>query len=342
VVRARKARQEYQKLKENNAAIQIQRHIRGILARKWYKSQLSHVIFLQSCVRRRIARKELASLKAEAKSANHFKEVSYKLENKVVELTQTVTTLKTEKKELENKVSHFEIQIQNWSEKHEKMGKEFKDLESKLRESSVPQTDFDNLLSEKEKILSEHTATLKKMALLNSEMEELRQELKAEKEKVVVPEVPAVSNEEVTGLRSQISALKAQLAKSLHTRQQRTLSPSTNSTSRSISPAGNTRRQVSRMADESIDNIKPLNQTDNLRNRKLRRNSSAEVSGGAPKTSIDQIRLAEQLGGGKNPRPTSVGQSNTIAGGKSNRLEQISDDPEEEVIIALFFFLACS
>lgn len=313
-----------------------------MLARKWYKSQLDHVIFLQSCVRRRTARKQLSVLKVEAKSANHFKEVSYKLENKVVELTQTVTSLKSEKKDLESKVSRLEIQIQHWTEKHDKTSKEAKDLESKLRESSVPQTDYDNLLKENEKIQLEHTSTLEKITLMASEMEALRQELKAEKEKIVTPQVPAVSNEEVTNLKSQIFALKAQLAKSLHTHQQRTLSPSTNGNSRSNSPAGNTRRQITRMTDESMDSIKPLKQTDNLRNRKLRRNSSAEVSSNAPKTSIDQIRLAEQLGGGKNPRPTSVGQSNTIAGGKSNRLEIISDDPEEEVPIThihIFMFL---
>lgn len=331
VVRARKARLEYQKLRENNAAIQIQRLVRGMLARKWYKSKLEQVIFLQSCVRRRAARKRLLALKAEAKSANHFKEVSYKLENKVVELTQTVTTLKSENKALEVKVSHLEAQVQQWNEKYDKLDEEAKATESKLRESSIPQSDYDNFLKEKEKIHAEHTATSEKLSAMTIEMDALRQELKAEKEKASVPKESTASNEEVAELKSQIIALKAQLAKSMLTRQQQSSSPSPNGKSRSRSPAGNGRRPP-RVEDEN-DAVKPLKHTNNISNRNVRRNSSAEVTGNVPKTSIDQIRLAEQLGGGKNPRPTSVGQSNTIAGGKSSRLDHISDDPEEEVII---------
>lgn len=331
VVRARKARLEYQKLRENNAAIQIQRLVRGMLARKWYKSQLGHVIFLQSCVRRCAARKQLLALKAEAKSANHFKEVSYKLENKVVELTQNVTTLKSEKKALEVKVSHLEAQVQQWNEKYEKLDEEAKATESKLRESSIPQSDYDNLLKEKEKIYAEHTATSEKLSVMAAEMDALRQELKEEKEKATLAKESSASNEEVADLKSQIIALKAQLAKSMITRHQQSLSPSPNGKSRSKSPAGNGRRPP-RVEDEN-DVVKPLKHTNNISNRNVRRNSSAEVTGNVPKTSIDQIRLAEQLGGGKNPRPTSVGQSNTIAGGKSSRLDHISDNPEEEVII---------
>lgn len=329
VVRARKARLEYQKLRENNAAIQIQRLVRGMLARKWYKSQLGHVIFLQSCVRRRAARKQLLALKAEAKSANHFKEVSYKLENKVVELTQNVTTLKSEKKALEVKVSHLEAQVQQWNEKYEKLDEEAKATESKLRESSIPQSDYDNLLKEKEKIYAEHTATSEKLSVMAAEMDALRQELKEEKEKATLAKESSASNEEVADLKSQIIALKAQLAKSMITRHQQSLSPSPNGKSRSKSPAGNGRRPP-RVEDEN-DVVKPLKHTNNISNRNVRRNSSAEVTGNIPKTSIDQIRLAEQLGGGKNPRPTSVGQSNTIAGGKSSRLDHISDNPEEEI-----------
>lgn len=338
VIRARKARQEYQRLRENNAAIQIQRLVRGVLARKWCQIQLQKVIFLQSCIRRHAARKQLLILKADAKSADHFKEVSYKLENKVVELTQTVTSLKTEKKELTVKVSNLERQIQHWTDKHEKMEKEAKSMELKLRESSVPKFDFDALLMEKEKISSEHIAALEKITLLTTEMDEVRLQLKAEKQKneaLLKVEVPNNDNE-ITDLKSQIVALKAQLVKSMHTRQQQSSLPPISNKSRTLSPSGNSRRLTARLGDESPvlekeDDIKPLRQNSVLTHRKIRRNSSAEVTGNIPKTSIDQIRKAELLNGGKNPRPTSVGQSNTIAGGKSSILDEISDDPEEEV-----------
>lgn len=308
-----------------------------MLARQWYKTQLEKIVFLQSCIRRRAARKELLILRADAKSANHFKEVSYKLENKVVELTQTVTSLKAEKKELVVRVSQLETQIKSWSDKHEKMEHNSKEMEHKLRESSIPQTDFDALLAEKEKAASAHHAALEKIVLLNTEMAEIRLLLQAEKEKneTLLKIEPPNNKEEIADLKSQIVALKAQLAKSMHTRQQQASLPPTNSSrSRTISPAGNTRRPSPRIGSdlaEVEDDIKPLRQTSVLTHRKVRRNSSAEITGNIPKTSIDQIRKAEQLNGGKNPRPLSVGQSNTLAGGKSSRLDEISDNPEDEV-----------
>lgn len=336
-------------MRENNAAIQIQRLVRGVLARRWCQTQLQKVIFLQSCIRRRVARKQLLLLKADAKSADHFKEVSYKLENKVVELTQSVTSLKTEKKEISVKVSHLERQIQHWADKHKKMEKEAKIMEIKLRESSVLMSEFDALLMEKEKINSEHTGAMEKITSLTAEMETIRSQLKAEKlknEALSKVEVPN-NNEEITELKSQIVALKAQLVKSMHTRQQQSSLPPINNKSRTMSPSGNPRRNTPRLGDdnpilEKEDDIKPLRQTSVLTHRKVRRNSSAEVTGNIPRSSIDQIRKAELLNNGKNPRPTSVGQSNTIAGGKSSVLDEISDDPEEEVCVdRIFFFPLC-
>ncbi|KAL7314137.1 Myosin type-2 heavy chain 1 [Mucor circinelloides] len=334
VIRGRKARQEYQNLRENKAAIQIQRHVRGMLARKWYKSQVQHVIFLQSCVRRRAARKQLLQLKVEAKSANHFKEVSYKLENKVVELTQAVTTLKSEKNGLAKTVSQLESQIQHWNDKYTKL-----EEESKLQQGKqISRSDFDALQTALEATTAERDALLEKNTNLSTILEQLQRDLTAEKDKNALLESSKLNaesrgstGEEVADLKSQIVALKAQLAKAMHTRQG-SLPPIKQSNNRTMSPSSNARRQFSRMTldEEAQDSIKPLGNNNTLTNRKLRRNSSAEITGNIPKTSIDQIRKAEELGS-RNPRPTSVGQSNTIAGGKSGRLDVISDNPEEEI-----------
>lgn len=334
VIRGRKARQEYQNLRENKAAIQIQRHVRGMLARKWYKSQVQHVIFLQSCVRRRAARKQLLQLKVEAKSANHFKEVSYKLENKVVELTQAVTTLKSEKNGLAKTVSQLESQIQHWNDKYTKL-----EEESKLQQGKqISRSDFDALQTALEATTAERDALLEKNTNLSTTLEQLQRDLTAEKDKNALLESSKLNaesrgstGEEVADLKSQIVALKAQLAKAMHTRQG-SLPPIKQSNNRTMSPSSNARRQFSRMTldEEAQDSIKPLGNNNTLTNRKLRRNSSAEITGNIPKTSIDQIRKAEELGS-RNPRPTSVGQSNTIAGGKSGRLDVISDNPEEEI-----------
>ena len=337
LVRGHKARQEYQKLRENNAAIQIQRHVRGLLARKWYKAQIQHVILLQSFIRRRVARKQLLQLKVEAKSANHFKEVSYKLENKVVELTQAVTILKSEKIGLTKTTSQLESQIQHWNAKYDKLEKEFK---MQQQDNAVSRSKFETLESELRTITSERNTLLENNSDLSKDLEQLQKDLKIEKEKTALLESNKINSEfhgttkkEVTDLKSQIIALKAQLAKAMHTRQG-SLPPIKQNNNRTMSPSSNTRRQFSRVAEEYPsevqDSVKPLGKSSALTNRKTRRNSSAEVTGNIPKTSIDQIRKAEELGN-RNPRPTSVGQSNTIAGGKSGRLDVISDNPEEEI-----------
>jgi myosin-5 len=262
------------------------------------------------------------------------------LENKVVELTQSIITLKTENKELTQKISHLELQIQQWVEKHEKLDKEAKEMQTQLRESTVPQSVFDALKAEKESAVSQHSATMNKMAQLTDQIQQVQLELKLEKEKnqaLEAKQTEVINNEEVTDLKAQIVALKAQLAKALHTRQLSPMKPA----SRNISPSNNNSRRL--FADEhpseSQDSIKPLRNNDNiLTNRKTRRYSSAETIGNVPKTSVDQIRKAGELGS-RNPRPTSVGQSNTIAGGKSNLLDVISDNPEEEVASLLITWI---
>ena len=80
---------------------------------------MKHVIYLQSCLRRRLARKELKALRAEARSINKFKEISYALENKVVELTQRLQELTNEKKDLQLRLSDIEKQLQQWISRHD-------------------------------------------------------------------------------------------------------------------------------------------------------------------------------------------------------------------------------
>ncbi|KAI8644567.1 P-loop containing nucleoside triphosphate hydrolase protein [Parasitella parasitica] len=332
LVRRRKARQEYQKLREHNAAILIQKLVRGFLARKWYKAQIQFVVYLQSFVRHRFARKQLLHLRTEAKSANHFKEVSYKLENKVVELNQAVSALESEKKVLTKTTSQLEMQIHQWHDKYAKLAEE-----SELRaQDTVPRLEFSTLSAKLDTITSERDAALQKNATLSIQVEQLQKDLQSEKEKNTVLELAnkdadGSTDKEVTDLKSQIVALKAQLAKAIHTRQGSIPAPKPSS-SRTMSPSSNTRRQLSRKTaeDEAQDSIKPLAHTNTLTNRKIRRNSSAEVTSDVSKRSVNQICTLEGLDS-MNPRPTSVGQSNTIAGGKSGHLDVISDNPEEEI-----------
>ncbi|OLL22261.1 Myosin-2 [Neolecta irregularis DAH-3] len=111
-------RSQFNRLRSELAAGKIQTAWRRYRARKNYIHIYRNVIYLQCCYRRKMAKKELKQLRIEAKSASHFKEVSYKLENKVVELTQNLTKRTQENKVLLSQVAALEISLKDWQDRH--------------------------------------------------------------------------------------------------------------------------------------------------------------------------------------------------------------------------------
>uniref|UniRef100_A0A4W5MKP1 Myosin VA n=1 Tax=Hucho hucho TaxID=62062 RepID=A0A4W5MKP1_9TELE len=86
ILRAYMARQKYQGLLRNHKAVFIQKHVRGWLARQRYKRSLRAIVYLQCCIRRMKAKKELKTLKIEARSVEHFKKLNVGMENKIMQL----------------------------------------------------------------------------------------------------------------------------------------------------------------------------------------------------------------------------------------------------------------
>ncbi|KZO95749.1 hypothetical protein CALVIDRAFT_515524 [Calocera viscosa TUFC12733] len=152
VFRGQKARREYKNARLQDAAIQLQRLFRGFLSRRNYKSDVKKIIYLQSCVRRRNARKELKALRAEARSASRFKEISYRLENKVVELTQTLQKRIAENKELHAKNDELQAMLRTWQSRHEEMDSKARQLQADIQNGHVPKSKFDELLATKHEV----------------------------------------------------------------------------------------------------------------------------------------------------------------------------------------------
>lgn len=68
----------------------IQKHVRGWLARCWYERSLKAIVYLQCCIRRMRARRELKKLKIEARSVEHFKKLNKGMENKIMQLQRRI------------------------------------------------------------------------------------------------------------------------------------------------------------------------------------------------------------------------------------------------------------
>ena len=68
----------------------IQKHARGLLARRRFKRCLRAIVYLQCCLRRMRARWELKKLKIEARSVEHFKKLNIGMENKIMQLQRRI------------------------------------------------------------------------------------------------------------------------------------------------------------------------------------------------------------------------------------------------------------
>ncbi|KAI9309380.1 P-loop containing nucleoside triphosphate hydrolase protein [Cunninghamella echinulata] len=353
-VRGYLARRDFSSVRENLAATQIQCLVRGWFARRHIKNQLQHVVKLQSHIRRRVARKKMMGLRVEARSASHFKEVNYKLESKVVELTQTITTVSGEKKVLNDRVTQLESQLKSSADRYEKLERKTKDMELRLQLPTVPKEEWDNLVSERDSLFKENQSYSIKLDNQGRELNKLTESLNAEKENNIKLQAlleeaqqqnaTAVDAAEVAELKNQIVGLKSQLAQVMNAprRQQsntnlRGLSPGANGAAfrdPSVSPGPRTLSNSPMKPLDTKDhhsNARQRSRSPNgLVNRRARRNSEADVVDSRPKTSIDNLRKAEQLS--KNPRPTSMAFFGNLLGNKAGAsLEGLDGDPEEAI-----------
>lgn len=352
------AKRNHVALRENCAAVQIQKLVRGWFARRSYKAKRELIIHVQSCIRRNIARKKLLNFRSEARSVSHFKEVSYALENKVVELTQTLTAVRDERKLANDRSVQLEAQIKNWVDKYEKMERKAKNLDDKLQEPTVPKEQHDQLQIEFTALTSEHRISSEKIKSQDRELTLIKTQLETEKtanaglkkslEEADERAKNATDESEVAELRSQLAALKTQLSQALHAPRRQ----GSNNAMRGISPAPGMRNpspspnrsldpeSVSRHRSRSPGGIYPAPITTSTasttlsapNNRKPRRNSSADMANGSRlKNSIENIRNNENFG--KNPRPASIDHFNTLLGAKTTGglSGGIDESPEEEI-----------
>ncbi|ORZ20537.1 P-loop containing nucleoside triphosphate hydrolase protein [Absidia repens] len=244
-VRSLVAKKQFTVVRQHKAATNIQRMVRGWMIRRLYQNKRQFVICVQSCIRRRQARKQLVVIKAEVRSVSHFKEVSYKLETRVVELTESLTRQREEKGHLKSKANELETQVRNWIGKYDQLDERANQLDSSTTESNGddPSTEkWQQWQLERQGLAEEYVTSLDKIKHQDKEIERLRDELTKQKSEMTklrdtsqkaaqsISDIPNVSE-----LKSQIAALKTQLSHTLNRQPHRTIKQQISS-SRSSSP----------------------------------------------------------------------------------------------------------
>lgn len=264
------------------------------------------MIYLQSCVRRRLARKQLKALKTEARSVLKFKEISYRLENKVVELTQTLQTRTEEKKALQAQLYELERQIQQWSSKHEEVDAKAKSLQTALLTAEAELSRREELLQAKADVEKRLEEAIAKATEKEAMIQKLTEEVIAQTEKLQFQEktfanAPSRSVEDgsvILTLKNEVSSLREQLnranAYNALTRNARAEAP----VSPTFAPA---------LRMPGLSNGPSLAQSSS--NHHQRRHSSAGVVQLSPadiRTSVDELMLDVKKNQALNHRAVSV------------------------------------
>ncbi|TPX57088.1 hypothetical protein SpCBS45565_g08273 [Spizellomyces sp. 'palustris'] len=217
------AKAQAQALRRLNAAIKIQKTYRGYRTRKWYKQTKKRLVLVQACVRRRQAIKELKVLKAEARSVGNLKATNYKLEGKVVELSQALAAKNEENARILEKIASLEEQVKSWRDKYEKAETTGKSAAAQLNEGSTElKHELQALKQENQGVSKENEKLTGMLKKRDDQIAKLEESLSAHKEEVNKlkegarnaakhedPEVVSALKKEVATLRDQMARLLA-------------------------------------------------------------------------------------------------------------------------------------
>ncbi|KAH9951404.1 P-loop containing nucleoside triphosphate hydrolase protein [Amylocystis lapponica] len=221
-VRGAQARRLFKNSRRTYAVTLLQSLMRGVLLRRSFRLDVKRVVYIQSCMRRRLAKKELKGLRTEARSVSKFKEISYKLENKVVELTQNLQERTKEKKELQSKLTELEQQLQQLVTRHEESDARAKQFQADLQIAQQELTRREELLLAKEDVEKKLNDALAKAAEKEEAIQKLTESLAAqaaqlESQQKAIENVPVRNADDssiILTLKSEVSNLREQLNRS--------------------------------------------------------------------------------------------------------------------------------
>ncbi|KAH8887476.1 hypothetical protein GQ53DRAFT_827262 [Thozetella sp. PMI_491] len=192
-----------------NAALIIQRSWRSRRQLRSWREYRKKIVLIQSLWRGRTARKEYKVVRAEARD---LKQISYKLENKVVELTQSLGTMKTQNKELKSQIENYEGQVASWRTRHNALEARAKELQSEANQAGISAARLEAMEAEMKKLQSNFDESSANVKRMQEEERELRDSLRASSTELeAARKASEVHEKEKNTLRQQIVELQEAL-----------------------------------------------------------------------------------------------------------------------------------
>lgn len=192
LARARLTRDTFLEQQRSFHAITIQNSIRAYKEKNSFNKLKKAAVVTQSHYRMKQAKKELAILKQEAKSVNKLKEASYKLENKVIGLSQQLTEKVKENKALIAEITTLKLAVEESQKTHDTL---------KARE-----------LEQEQKLTDQADSHTKEIEVLNTEISQAKTDLEQSAEKIKeLTELQTQLKNEVKETLAQLTAAREEL-----------------------------------------------------------------------------------------------------------------------------------
>ena len=215
VVRAQAAFKGYLRRKEimetrvGNAARIIQRSWRTRTQLRAWRDYRRKIVIVQSLWRGRSARKEYKVVRAEARD---LKQISYKLENKVVELTQSLGSMKSQNKELKTQVDNYEGQVNIWRNRHNALEARTKELQAEANQAGIAAARLEAMEGEMKKLQATFDESVASVKRMQEEERQLRDSLRGTSSELEAARTESQRHEaEKNSLRQQLLELQEAL-----------------------------------------------------------------------------------------------------------------------------------
>ena len=192
-----------------DAARTIQRAWRSHQQLKSWRDYRRKVVLAQSMWRGKRARRGYKKLREEARD---LKQISYKLENKVVELTQSLGTMRSENRALKGQVQNYESQLKSLRERHNALESRANDLQREANQAGITAARLEAMEADMSRLQASYEESTANMRRLQEEEKSLRENLRVSNQELeTTRQSKTVSETEKLSLRQQLADLQDQL-----------------------------------------------------------------------------------------------------------------------------------